>query len=102
MLLNRLLAFLVYEENLLVTLARTVFHTCQHNIPIHLPLSEFLKREREVPTAIVLTVQRNNANNEPNAQHHDNERVDLEAGALVGVQLEHGRAATAGAGGASA
>jgi hypothetical protein len=26
MLLNRLLAFLVYEENLLVTLARTVFH----------------------------------------------------------------------------
>ena len=61
-----------------------------------------VKREREVPTAIVLTVQRNNANNEPNAQHHDNERVDLEAGALVGVQLEHGRAATAGAGGASA
>lgn len=51
---------------------------------------------------MVLTVQRNNANDETNAQHHHNEGVNLEAGALVGVQLEHGRAAAAGAGGASA
>lgn len=61
-----------------------------------------MPQEGEVLAPIVLTVQRNNANNETNAQHHDNERVDLEAGALVGVQLEHGRAAAAGAGGASA
>ena len=51
---------------------------------------------------IVLTMKRNNANNEPNAQHHDDERVDLEAGALVGVQLEHRGAAATSAGGAGA
>jgi hypothetical protein len=50
----------------------------------------------------VLTVKRNNADDEPNAQHHDNERVDLESGALVGVELEHCGAAATGASGASA
>lgn len=47
-------------------------------------------------------MQRNNTDNKPNAQHHDDERVDLETGALVGVELEHRRAAAAGARGASA
>ena len=51
---------------------------------------------------IVLTVQRDNANDEANAEHHHNERVDLESGALVGVELEHGRAAAAGASSAGA
>ena len=51
---------------------------------------------------IVLTVQRDNANDEANAEHHHNERVDLESGALVGVELEHGRAAATSASGASA
>ena len=50
----------------------------------------------------VLTVKRNNADDETNAQHHDDERVDLEAGALVGVELEHRRAAAACTGGAGA
>jgi hypothetical protein len=49
-----------------------------------------------------LTVQRNNANDESNAQHHDNERVDLETGALVGVKLQHSRAAATSTSGASA
>jgi hypothetical protein len=49
-----------------------------------------------------LTVQRNNTNNEPNAQHHHNERVDLETGALVGVELQHSRAAATGTSGACA
>jgi hypothetical protein len=47
-------------------------------------------------------VKRNNTDDETNAQHHDDERVDLEAGALVGVELEHCRAAATGAGGAGA
>ena len=47
-------------------------------------------------------MQRNNANDETNAEHHHDERVDLESGALVGVELEHGRAAAAGASGAGA
>lgn len=51
---------------------------------------------------IVLTVQRNNANDETDAEHHHDERVDLESRALVGVELEHGRGAAAGASGASA
>ena len=50
----------------------------------------------------VLTVKRNNADDETNAQHHHDERVDLEAGALVGVELEHRRAAAACTGGAGA
>ena len=49
-----------------------------------------------------LTVKRNNTDNEANAQHHDDERVNLESGTLVCVQLEHRRAAAAGACGASA
>jgi hypothetical protein len=47
-------------------------------------------------------VKRNNADDETNAQHHHDERIDLEAGALVGVELEHGRAAAASTSGASA
>ena len=52
--------------------------------------------------ATVLTVQRDNANDETNAQHHDDERVNLKSGALIGVELEHSRAAAAGASSASA
>lgn len=47
-------------------------------------------------------MKRNDADDETNAQHHDDEGVDLEAGALVGVELEHCRAAAASAGGAGA
>jgi len=50
----------------------------------------------------VLTVKRDNADNEANAQHHNDERVDLESGALVGVQLQHCRAATTGTSSAGA
>lgn len=47
-------------------------------------------------------MQCDNADDESNAQNHDNERVDLEARALVGVELQHGGAAATGTGGASA
>ena len=59
---------------------------------------------RNDPTGIcgVLTVECDNTDNETDAQHHDDERVDLEAGALVGVELEHRRAAAACTGGAGA
>jgi hypothetical protein len=92
----------LYEENLLVTLARTVKHV------LVTAFSRLMSSRAQLPTTPQertpgkLTVQRNNTNNEPNAQHHDNERVDLETGALVGVQLQHGRAAATGASGTSA
>ena len=93
--------FPIYEENLLVTLARTDIHTLALVLQSNLLTHDVFFRARLL-RLIVLTVQRNHANDEPNAQHHHHERVNLEAGALVGVQLEHGRAAAAGTSGASA
>lgn len=56
----------------------------------------------DLPVSGILTVERDNADDEADAQHHDDERVDFESGALVSVELEHCRAAAASTGGASA
>ena len=47
-------------------------------------------------------MQRNNAKDKHQAQHQHHDRVDLEPGALVRVQPQHGAAAAAGAGRARA
>lgn len=44
----------------------------------------------------------NNAEDEDQRQNEDNNRVDLEAGALVGVETEHGAARATGTSGARA
>jgi hypothetical protein len=43
-------------------------------------------------------VQSNNAENEDQRQNKDDDRVDLETGGLVGVELQHGAAGATGTG----
>lgn len=48
------------------------------------------------------TVKSNNAEDEDQRQDQDDNGVDLEAGALIGVETEHGAAGATGASGARA
>lgn len=74
-----LVARLIYAENFLVILAMTAREGSCQKKEIPLAEAEFL----------MLTVERNNADDEADGEHEDDDGVDLEAGRLVGVEPCH-------------
>lgn len=85
-----------------MTLARTVESEMLALYSFHWQSLQLPLRRPPNVASQPLTVKCDNADDETNAQDHDNERVDLEAGALVGVELQHSGAAATGTSGASA